>query len=131
MKRGGVGANRVRIIGGEHKGRRLNFPDAPGLRPTADRVRETLFNWLQPMLAGARCMDLFAGSGALGIEALSRGAAAVTFVDSSRSALRHLKRNLILIHRKSKHQTHRPVIGDGLRSDFLKGLKVLFQPTFH
>ena len=64
----------VRIIGGEWRGRKLHFPPAAGLRPTPDRVRETLFNWLQFELAGARCLDLFAGSGALGFEALSRGA---------------------------------------------------------
>ena len=68
-------ANTVRIIGGELRGRKLAFPDVPGLRPTGDRLRETLFNWLQPVIAGARCLDLFAGSGALGFEAASRGAA--------------------------------------------------------
>jgi 16S rRNA (guanine966-N2)-methyltransferase len=64
----------VRIIGGDWRGTRLPVVDAPGLRPTADRVRETLFNWLQPKMPGARVLDLFAGSGALGLEALSRGA---------------------------------------------------------
>jgi 16S rRNA (guanine966-N2)-methyltransferase len=64
----------VRIIGGEWRGTRLPVVDAPGLRPSADRVRETLFNWLQPKMVGARVLDLFAGSGALGLEALSRGA---------------------------------------------------------
>jgi 16S rRNA (guanine966-N2)-methyltransferase len=71
----------VRIIGGEWRGRKLNFPPSAGLRPTPDRVRETVFNWLQFELAGARCLDLFAGSGALGFEALSRGAAEVVFVE--------------------------------------------------
>ncbi len=65
---------KVRIIGGHWRGTRLDVADAPGLRPSADRVRETLFNWLQPILPGARVLDLFAGSGALGLEALSRGA---------------------------------------------------------
>jgi 16S rRNA (guanine966-N2)-methyltransferase len=65
----------VRIIGGRWRGTRLPVADAPGLRPTSDRARETLFNWLQPMLPGARVLDLFSGSGALGLEALSRGAA--------------------------------------------------------
>ena len=73
--------NSLRIIGGAWRGRRVNFPDSQGLRPTPDRVRETLFNWLQFSLAGARCLDLFAGSGALGFEALSRGAREVVFVD--------------------------------------------------
>ena len=66
------GRFQVRIIGGEWRGRKLNFPPSAGLRPTPDRVRETVFNWLQFELAGARCLDLYAGSGALGFEALSR-----------------------------------------------------------
>jgi 16S rRNA (guanine966-N2)-methyltransferase len=74
----------VRIIGGMWRGRKLKVPDLPGLRPTPDRVRETLFNWLQPVIAGAYCLDMFAGSGALGFEALSRGAAHVEMVDQSR-----------------------------------------------
>lgn len=77
-------SNTVRIIGGEWRGRRLRFPAAPGLRPTADRRRETLFNWLAGDLEGAWCLDLFAGSGALGFEAASRGAARVVLVDASR-----------------------------------------------
>jgi 16S rRNA (guanine966-N2)-methyltransferase len=76
--------NWVRIIGGGWRGRRVQFPDSPGLRPTPDRVRETLFNWLQHSIAGTRCLDLFAGSGALGIEALSRGAREVVFVEQAR-----------------------------------------------
>ncbi|MAS40920.1 MAG: 16S rRNA (guanine(966)-N(2))-methyltransferase RsmD [Porticoccaceae bacterium] len=74
-------AGSVRIIGGHWRGRRLRFPDRAGLRPTGDRLRETLFNWLQPHCAGARCLDLYAGSGALGFEAASRGAARVTLVE--------------------------------------------------
>jgi 16S rRNA (guanine966-N2)-methyltransferase len=76
-----AGLNSVRIIGGSWRGRRVHFPDSPGLRPTPDRVRETLFNWLQHSIAGTRCLDLFAGSGALGLEALSRGAREVVFVE--------------------------------------------------
>ena len=71
----------VRIIGGRWRGTRLQVPERPGLRPTSDRVRETLFNWLMPALPGAHVLDLFAGSGALGLEALSRGAAGVTLVE--------------------------------------------------
>lgn len=74
----------LRIIGGEWRSRRIRFPGQAGLRPTPDRVRETLFNWLAPFVAGSRCLDLFAGSGALGLEALSRGAARVTFVERDR-----------------------------------------------
>ena len=80
----------LRIIGGDWRGRRLRVGSAPGLRPTADRNRETLFNWLQPDVAGARVLDLFAGTGALGLEALSRGAAAATFVERSRPVARAL-----------------------------------------
>ena len=83
-----------RIIGGEWRSRRLPLPQAEGVRPTPDRVRETLFNWLAPVIEGARCLDLFAGSGALGLEALSRGAAEVVFVDRSAPALRQLAENL-------------------------------------
>jgi 16S rRNA (guanine966-N2)-methyltransferase len=84
------GRNSVRIIGGGWRGRRVNFPDLPGLRPTPDRVRETLFNWLQHSIVNTRCLDLFAGSGALGLEALSRGAKAVVFVEQAQAAARAL-----------------------------------------
>jgi 16S rRNA (guanine966-N2)-methyltransferase len=88
------GRNSVRIIGGGWRGRRVNFPDIPGLRPTPDRVRETLFNWLQHDIAGARCLDLFAGSGALGLEALSRGAKELVFVEQAVAASRALQEQL-------------------------------------
>ncbi len=91
------GSNQLRIIGGEWRGRKLRFPEVEGLRPTSDRVRETLFNWLQPVIHGARCLDLFAGSGALGLEALSRGAAAVQFIDSDKRAVESLRQNLNLL----------------------------------
>jgi len=74
-------AGKVRIIGGRWRGTKLGVPEVAGLRPTSDRVRETLFNWLMPMLPGARVLDLFAGSGALGLEALSRGAVAAVLVE--------------------------------------------------
>jgi len=85
--------NRVRIIGGEWRSRLLSFPISEGLRPTPDRVRETLFNWLGQTLYGKTCLDLFAGSGALGFEALSRGAERVVMVENSRPAMEALKRN--------------------------------------
>ena len=94
MNRRGSHPNQIRIIGGQWRSRRLEFPNAPGLRPTPDRVRETLFNWLAPVLPGARCLDLFAGSGALGIEALSRGAAEVLFIEREPLAVRALRENL-------------------------------------
>jgi 16S rRNA (guanine966-N2)-methyltransferase len=86
-------ASQVRIIGGEHRGRRLPFADLPGLRPTGDRIRETLFNWLQPRITGARCLDLFAGSGALGLEAASRGAGQVVMLDTAAAVVRQLEEN--------------------------------------
>jgi 16S rRNA (guanine966-N2)-methyltransferase len=88
MKRG---VRELRIVGGSLRGRKWTFADAPGLRPTPDRVRETLFNWLNPHIAGMRVLDLFAGSGALAFEALSRGAAAATLVESDRSAAADLR----------------------------------------
>lgn len=80
----------LRIIGGEWRGRKIRFPPVPAIRPTPDRVRETLFNWLQGVTPGSRCLDLYAGSGALGFEALSRGAAEVVFVDVEPAVVRHL-----------------------------------------
>lgn len=85
--------NEVRIIGGTWRSRRIRFPDRPGLRPTPDRVRETLFNWLGQDLTGKDCLDLFAGSGALGFEAASRGARRVTMVESDAAAWRALQDN--------------------------------------
>lgn len=89
-----TGPGRVRIIGGSLRNSRLDVPDLPGLRPTPERVRETLFNWLAPMIDGARCLDLCAGTGALGIEALSRGAAGVQFVERDARAAQALRANL-------------------------------------
>ena len=86
----GAGRNTVRIIGGMWRGRKITFPTLPGLRPTPDRVRETLFNWLQHSLSETRCLDLFAGSGALGLEALSRGAQEVVFVEQAPGAVNAL-----------------------------------------
>jgi 16S rRNA (guanine966-N2)-methyltransferase len=78
---------RLRIVAGKWRSRLLDIADVPGLRPTSERVRETLFNWLAPSIQGARCLDLFAGTGALGFEALSRGATQVVFVENSRRAI--------------------------------------------
>ena len=90
-------SNQVRIIGGRYRGRKLTFPSVAGLRPTADRLRETLFNWLQAEVVGARCLDLFAGSGALGFEALSRGAAYVEWVERASVVAQQLQQNLALL----------------------------------
>lgn len=83
----------VRIIGGEFRSRRIQFPDIPGLRPTQDRIRETIFNWLMPYISDAKCLDLFAGSGVLGFEALSRGAGFCCFVENHPQALTALHTN--------------------------------------
>jgi 16S rRNA (guanine966-N2)-methyltransferase len=85
----------LRIIGGSWRGRTWRFPEGD-IRPTPDRVRETLFNWLSPAIAGARCLDLFAGSGALGLEALSRGASRVVFVERTQTTARELTQTLAL-----------------------------------
>ena len=92
-RRGGE-ARVLRIIGGRWRGRKLRFPDSPDIRPTPDRVRETLFNWLGERTAGAHCLDLFAGSGALGLEALSRGAAQVSFIERDAAAVPELRARL-------------------------------------
>jgi len=97
--------NQVRLIGGKWRGRRLNFAATQRLRPTADRVRETVFNWLMHDIEGARCLDAFAGSGALGLEALSRGAAFVVFIDyhaNVQSTLRGVLGELEVMH----HHAH-------------------------
>src|SRR5215213_7904997 len=90
-------ANRVRIIAGTWRSRLVRFPDAPGLRPTPDRVRETLFNWLGQRLDGRSCVDLFAGSGALGFEALSRGARRVVMVERDREVQAALRESATLL----------------------------------
>lgn len=106
---------RVRIIGGQWRGRYLDVPQAEGLRPTPNRVRETLFNWLAPTLPGASCLDLFAGTGVLCLEALSRGAGQVTMVERSPQAAARLRENLAIL----KAQGAQVVCADAL--DFLHG----------
>ena len=121
---GGVAPGRVRIIGGHLRNSRLLVPDLDGLRPTPERARETLFNWLAPIIAGARCLDLCAGTGALGIEALSRGAASVTFVECDARVAQALRANI-----------ERLKAGDGEVSvaaaqDFLRGTARRFDLVF-
>jgi 16S rRNA (guanine966-N2)-methyltransferase len=87
----------LRIIGGEWRGRKIHFPPVAAIRPTPDRVRETVFNWLQSAVAGRRCLDLYAGSGALGLEALSRGAREVVFVDVEAAVSGHLLATLQML----------------------------------
>lgn len=95
--------NSIRIIGGDLRSRKIDFPTITGLRPTSDRVRETLFNWIQMDLAGNTCLDLFAGSGALGIESLSRGAASVSFVEADRVAANSIQENLKRLNLNEGH----------------------------
>lgn len=113
--------NQVRIIGGFWKGRKLSFPGRDGLRPTLARMRETLFNWLAPTIAGADCLDLFAGSGALGFEALSRGAGSLTLVDADRQVAQSLRENgarlgaqRLLVRRQTALSFLRQVVGKGI-----------------
>lgn len=88
------GSGQIRIIGGQWRGRKLPVTDSSGLRPTTDRVRETLFNWLAPRMVDARCLDCFAGSGALGLESLSRYAAHATLLEMERAVAQQLQKNL-------------------------------------
>jgi len=117
-------ANTVRIIGGVWRSRILEFPDVADLRPTPDRVRETLFNWLGRDLSGAACLDLFAGSGALGFEALSRGAASVVMVENNAVALSALRENATKLG--AENVTF--VRGDAL--EFARGARSRFDVVF-
>jgi 16S rRNA (guanine966-N2)-methyltransferase len=116
--------NTVRIIGGLWRSRIIEFPDAEDLRPTPDRVRETLFNWLGRDLTGMACLDLFAGSGALGFEALSRGAAAVVMIEKNPAALRALRDNA----RKLDATGLTVVRGDAL--EFVRSARSRFDVVF-
>lgn len=122
--------SKVRIIAGEWRGRLIHFPQAEGLRPTPDRVRETLFNWLGQTLDGKTCLDLFAGSGALGFEALSRGARRVLMVEQNPQVLKALQENA----RKLAADRLDLVAGDGLKTLTRVGnsFDVIFlDPPFH
>jgi 16S rRNA (guanine966-N2)-methyltransferase len=119
-------ARTLRIIGGTWRSRTWRFPDGE-IRPTPDRVRETLFNWLSPAIAGAHCLDLFAGSGALGLEALSRGAARAVFVEKAAQPARELKQTLALWggEQAAAAQIH---VADAL--SFLAGKPEVFDVVF-
>jgi 16S rRNA (guanine966-N2)-methyltransferase len=127
---GSTGRNSVRIIAGEWRGRRVNFPDLPGLRPTPDRVRETLFNWLQHCIVGARCLDLFAGSGALGLEAISRGAREVVFVETAQAAARALQEQLVRFGGQSRGRVMELGAGRFLRTTPVAFNLVFLDPPF-
>ncbi|NNM60931.1 MAG: 16S rRNA (guanine(966)-N(2))-methyltransferase RsmD [Steroidobacteraceae bacterium] len=123
--------NSIRIIGGVWRGRRIPFPDVPGLRPTPDRVRETLFNWVQPLLHGARCLDLFAGSGALGLEALSRGAGETLFVDQSPLVAENLREQLERLGARNAASVHCRRAEAFLREPAAPFDLVFLDPPFH
>ncbi|MDR2012667.1 MAG: 16S rRNA (guanine(966)-N(2))-methyltransferase RsmD [Rhodanobacter sp.] len=118
------GGNSVRIVAGHLRGSRLHVPDIDGLRPSPDRVRETLFNWLAPWIAGMRCLDLYAGTGALGIEALSRGAGECVFVERDRTLWRLLQDNLARLHITNGRAIHRDA------ADFLAATPQAFDLVF-
>jgi 16S rRNA (guanine(966)-N(2))-methyltransferase RsmD len=106
----------MRIIAGTYRSRRLEAPPGLSTRPTSDRLRETLFNVLTPRIAGARFLDLYAGSGAVGLESLSRGAARVTFVERAPAALKILRRNLELLGIDGSYEVHAETVAGFLRS---------------
>lgn len=110
MKGAGANRNEVRLIAGRWRSRRVQFLDGEGLRPTPDRVRETVFNWLQGEVPGARCLDAFAGSGALGLEALSRGAESCLLIERSPAQARQLEQEA----RKLGAEGAQVVCGDAL-----------------
>jgi 16S rRNA (guanine966-N2)-methyltransferase len=115
----------LRIIGGEHRSRRIEFDGGSGVRPTPDRVRQTLFDWLAPIIEGARCLDLFAGSGALGLEALSRGAGRVTLVETGRLQTELIAAAIVMLKAEARAELH---AGDALR--FLEQTAERFDVVF-
>lgn len=123
----------LRIIGGEFRSRKLRFEEAPGLRPTPNRVRETLFNWLGTDIINARCLDLFAGSGALGFESLSRGANTITMVENAENVCLMLRENCSLLGTKDVEVIHQNAL-DWLDQHLNTSLRydILFlDPPFH
>ncbi|WP_116367868.1 16S rRNA (guanine(966)-N(2))-methyltransferase RsmD [Parahaliea mediterranea] len=125
-----AGASQLRIIGGLWRGRKLSFLPADGLRPTTDRVRETLFNWLAPMIHDARCLDLFSGSGALGLEALSRGATHCDFVDTNGANLRHISSHLDTLGASDRGHCHNRAATDFLAASPSRWDIVFIDPPF-
>jgi 16S rRNA (guanine966-N2)-methyltransferase len=119
-----VHPSQVRIIGGTWRSRRLGFPGTAGLRPTPDRVRETVFNWLAPYLPGAACLDLFAGSGAFGFEALSRGAAHAVLIEQNSDVVAALRSNRDHLQAAGAEIVHADAI------DYLRGPVQTFDVVF-
>jgi 16S rRNA (guanine966-N2)-methyltransferase len=121
---------RLRIVAGKWRGRLLDIADVPGLRPTSERVRETLFNWLAPLVQGTRCLDMFAGTGALGFEALSRGAASVVFVEASRRAAKAIEKSAQILD-ASGAVIHRGDAADYVRQSAPASFDIIFlDPPF-
>lgn len=114
----------IRIIGGKWRGRRLDVAEGEGLRPTPDRVRETIFNWLRPWLAGARCLDVTAGTGSLCLEALSQGAASAVMVEQAAGPATMLNKNLAILNAENVRVVH----SDALK--FLQGPAEPFDIVF-
>lgn len=121
----------LRIIGGQWRSRRLNFIDAQGLRPTPDRVRETLFNWLAPYIDGAKVLDCFAGSGALFFEALSRGAAHVLALELNKAAAQKLQSNLQLLNANNAKVEHTDSLKFLGQTTYEQYDVVFLDPPFH
>jgi 16S rRNA (guanine966-N2)-methyltransferase len=119
-----MSANQFRLIAGKWRGKTLSFPPEQDLRPTLGRIRETLFNWLMHDIQTARCLDAFAGSGAIGLEALSRQAKEVTFLDSNKKALAQLKQNINTLAEKNATVLHRDAL------NFLKTTDQTFDIIF-
>lgn len=125
------GSSQIRIIGGEWRSRKLTVPDGPGLRPTPDRVRETLFNWLASYIGGARVLDAFTGSGALFLEALSRGASSGIALDLNTAAINNLRSNLEILDCDNAKVLRADTL-DYLASSAEQGFDiVLLDPPFH
>lgn len=125
------GTNQLRIIGGQWRSRKLEFPDAPSLRPTPDRVRETLYNWLAAHIAGAKLLDCFAGSGALFLEGMSRGAASGTALELDRAAAASLQANLQLLRADNAQVLQQDSLAWLNRPASSQFDVVLLDPPFH
>lgn len=132
-RQGGSGKNIVRIIAGKWRSRQIEFRDAVGLRPTPDRVRETLFNWIAPVLGDARCLDGFSGSGALGFEALSRGAASCVMVEFDAINARQLRQEAAKLGATEAYIVEGDllkVLGSGMTESHVPFNMVFLDPPF-
>ncbi|PHM37079.1 putative DNA methylase [Xenorhabdus mauleonii] len=120
----------IRIIGGKWRGRKLPVPDSEGLRPTTDRVRETLFNWLMPIIQEARCLDCFSGSGALGFEALSRYASHATLIEYESNVAKQLSANLALLKAENANVVQDNALRYLTKTECLTGTMTPFNVVF-